>query len=190
MAPFRLGFRVCDRRYPFLWSGPGQRSGRWNQRGDGPVHYLASSPLVAWAEWLRGEEISDPEDLDGVAAALWAVVIPEAWTDAELPEVDLPVDDVLATDAGAMQRRQQAIDHHMAQGALGLRAVSAAMQDPATHPCRRCGDGEEADDSLPEPPQALVLWCGAEQLVGWACVKEGRPSAEVLPFVRHQGRLL
>jgi len=31
VAPHRLGFRVCDRRYPFLWSGPGQRSGGWNQ---------------------------------------------------------------------------------------------------------------------------------------------------------------
>jgi hypothetical protein len=43
VAPYRLGFRVCDRRFPFLWSGPGQRSGRWT--------------------------------LDGVAAALWAVVV-------------------------------------------------------------------------------------------------------------------
>jgi hypothetical protein len=189
MAPYRLGFRVCDRRYPFLWSGPGQRSGRWNQQGDEPVHYLASSPLVAWAEWLRGQEITDPEDLDGVAAALWAVLIPESWSDAELPEVELKIDDVLATDAGARQRRQQAIEHLKAKGALGLRALSAAIQDPSTHSCRRCSDGGEADDDLPEPPQVFVLWCEAKLLAGWACVKQGRPPAELLPFVRHQGRL-
>ena len=123
MTPYRLGFRVCDRRYPFLWSGPVQRSGRWNEQGNEPVHYLASSPLVAWAEWLRGQEISEPEDLDGVAAALWAVLIPESWSDAELPEVDLPIE----------------------------------------------------------------AWCAAKQLAGWACVQAGRPSAELLPFVRHQG---
>ena len=126
MTPYRLGFRVCDRRYPFLWSGPGQRSGRWNEQGNEPVHYLASSPLVAWAEWLRGQEITEPEDLDGVAAALWAVLIPESWSDAELPEVDLPIE----------------------------------------------------------------AWCAAKQLAGWACVQAGRPSAELLPFVRHQGGLL
>jgi hypothetical protein len=184
-----MGFRVCDRRYPFLWSGPGQSTGRWNQAGDAPVHYLASSPLVAWAEWLRGQEISDPEDLEGVAAALWAVVIPEAWTDSELPPVECPVEDVLATDGGAMERRQQAIEYHRARGALGLRALSAAMQDPTTHPCRRCSDGEEADDDLAESPAVFVLWCGAEQLAGWACVKEGRPAAEVLPFIRREGWL-
>jgi len=187
MAPYRLGFRVCDCRYPFLWSGPGQRTGRWNQQGDGPVHYLASSPLVAWAEWLRAQEIREPEDLDGVAAALWAVLIPESWSDVELPEVQLKRRDILATDAAARQRRLQAIEQHKAEGALGLRAVSAAMQDPSTHPCRRCSDGEESDDRLPEAPQVFVLWCGAELLAGWACVKQGRPSAELLPWVRPLG---
>jgi hypothetical protein len=92
MAPFRLGFRVCDRRYPFLWSQPGQPGGRWNRPGDPPRHYLANSPLVAWAEWLRHQEIQDPEDLDGMAAALWAVLIPPDWgleTPAELAESPL-----------------------------------------------------------------------------------------------------
>ena len=88
---------------------------------------------------------------DGVAAALWAVVIPEAWTDAELPEVDLPVDDVLATDAGAMHRRQQAIDHHKAQGALGLRAVSAAMQDPEPIPAAAAAMERKPTTPSPSP---------------------------------------
>jgi len=190
MAPFRMGFRVCDRRYPFLWSAPGQKAGRWNQTGDAPpVLYLASSPLVAWAEWLRGQDINDPEDLEGVAAALWAVVIPEAWTEAQLPEVELSNDVVMATDPQAIERRRQAMKTHKEKGAMGLRAPSAAMQDPSTHPCRRCSDGEEADDVLPETAAVLVLWCGAEQLAGWACVKEGRPSAEVLPFIRREGRM-
>ncbi len=79
MAPFRLGFRVCDRRYPLLWSQSGQPGGRWNRPGDPPRQYLASSPLVAWAEWLHHQVIHDPEDLEGVAAALWAVLIPPDW---------------------------------------------------------------------------------------------------------------
>jgi hypothetical protein len=35
-----IGFRVCDRRFPLLWSGPGQRGGRWNREGEAPIHYL------------------------------------------------------------------------------------------------------------------------------------------------------
>jgi len=100
--------------------------------------------------------------------------------------MDLPIEAVLATDEGARQHRQQAIEHHKTKGALGVRALSAAMQSPFSHPCRRCSDAAEADDSLPEPPQVFVLWCAAKQLAGWACVKAGRPSAELLPFVRHQ----
>ena len=42
MSPFRLGFRVCDHRYPFLWHTAGQQAGRWNRAGDQPVHYLAA----------------------------------------------------------------------------------------------------------------------------------------------------
>ncbi len=117
MAPFRLGFRVCDRRYPFLWSQSGQPGGRWNRPDDPPRHSLASSPLVAWAEWLRHQEIQDPEDLEGVAAALWAVLMPPSWGPEILPLV-------------------------------------------------------------------FVLWCPAESLLGWPCVKEGRPWPEWLPLVR------
>ena len=53
MSPFRLGFRVCDRRYPFLWHTAGQKAGRWNRAGDQPVHYFATTPTVAWAECAR-----------------------------------------------------------------------------------------------------------------------------------------
>jgi len=91
LNPLRLGFRVCDRRHPFLWSGAGQASGRWNRTGDQPVHYLASTPTVAWAEWIRHQEITDPGDLAGVAAALWAVLIPQEWGTRGLDPVALPL---------------------------------------------------------------------------------------------------
>jgi hypothetical protein len=51
-----------------------------------------------------------------------------------LPQVDLPIEDVLATDAGARQRRQQAIKHHKATATLGFRTVLAAMQRKLTIP--------------------------------------------------------
>jgi hypothetical protein len=36
----------------------------------------------------------------------------------------------------------------------------------------------------------FVLWCDAKLLAGWVCVKEGRPSADLLPLIRHQVRLI
>ncbi|MFN9629908.1 MAG: RES domain-containing protein [Cyanobacteriota bacterium] len=187
MAPFRLGFRVCDRRYPFLWSQPGQPGGRWNRPDDPPRHYLASSPLVAWAEWLRHQEIHDPEDLEGVAAALWAVLLPPNWGPETLPLVDLPETVVLSDEAGAQEQRRVAITRLQRQGAQGLQAPTAALIERQSHPCRRCGDGLEEPAALGEPPLVFVLWCPAETLLGWSCVQEGHPWPDLLPLVRRLG---
>lgn len=175
-APFRLGFRVCDRRYPFLWESPGQRAGRWNRAGDQPVHYLASTPLVAWAEWLRHQEIEGPEDLAGIAAALWAVLIPAAWAPRDLPAVALPLQTVLGITPEDQQARLARVAELKRIGAIGLRAPSAALHS---------SDAE----LMAVPADVLLLWCPAEHLVGWCCVPEGRPGADLLPLVRREGRL-
>ena len=57
-----IGFRHADPRYPFLWEGAGQPAARWHAAGDGPAHYFCDTPDGAWAEFLRHEEISDPDD--------------------------------------------------------------------------------------------------------------------------------
>ena len=59
-------FRHADPRFPFLWETASQPAGRWHAPGEGPVHYLADTPDGAWAEFLRHEEIRDPEDLAGI----------------------------------------------------------------------------------------------------------------------------
>jgi len=187
MAPYRLGFRVCDRRHPFLWSLSGQPGGRWNLPGDPPRHYLASSPLVAWAEWLRHQEIHEPADLDGVAAALWAVLLPSDWGVEDLPLVNLPEAVVLADDAAAMEQRRAEINSLQRQGAQGLQAPTAALIQRQFHPCRRSGAGLEQEVVLEEPPLVFVLWCPPETLLGWPCVKEGRPWPQLLPLVRRLG---
>ncbi len=69
------------------------------------AHALASSPLETWAEWLRQQEVHDPEDLEGVAAALGAVLLAPTWGPETLPLVDLPEALVLSDDAGALDRR-------------------------------------------------------------------------------------
>ncbi len=190
MSPFRLGFRVCDRRYPFLWQTAGQQAGRWNCAGDDPVHYLASSPTVAWAEWIRHQEIEDPADLAGVAAALWAVLIPEAWSDQDLRAVDLSMELVLDITPEAEAARLALVDQLKAQGAQGLLAPTAALHhSDAALPCTRVRDGSEEADALPTPAQVILLWCAAELLPGWCCVSEGRPAPELLPLVRREGML-
>ncbi|MBI2403203.1 MAG: RES domain-containing protein, partial [Gemmatimonadetes bacterium] len=82
-----IAYRHADRRYAFLWEGPGQPPARWHQAGDPPTHYLSNTPDGAWAEFLRHEEITDPDDLATVRRALWAVEV----TDAPLPASRLPL---------------------------------------------------------------------------------------------------
>ena len=190
MSPLRLGFRVCDRRYSFLWQSAGQRAGRWNRDGDEPVHYLANTPTVAWAEWIRHQDIEDPADLAGVAASLWAVLIPDHWSEQDLQPVNLPVELVLGTTPEAAGARLALVDQLKAQGAQGLLAPSAALfHSDQVLPCRRVCDGNNQADQLLMPAQVLLLWCAAEQLPGWCCVPEGRPEPELLPLVRREGML-
>ena len=176
MSPFRLGFRVCDRRYPFLWHTAGQ-AGRWNRAGDQPVHYLATTPTVAWAEWIRHQEIVDPADLQGVAAALWAVLIPAHWSDQDLPAGQISMELVLGATPEAENARLALVDQLREQGS-----------DRAL-PCIRVRDGTEHGDALQIPAAMVLLWCAAEQLPGWCCVPEGRPGPELLPLVRREGML-
>jgi hypothetical protein len=190
LSPFRLGFRVCDRRYPFLWQSPGQQAGRWNRAGDEPVHVLANTPTVAWAEWIRHQEIEDPVDLEGVAAALWAVLIPDYWSDQDLQAVNLSTELVLGTTPEAEAARLALVDQLKSQGAQGLLAPTAALHhSDAALPCTRVRDGSEEADALATPAQVILLWCAGDQLPGWCCVPEGRPGPELLPLVRREGML-
>lgn len=185
-----MGFRICDRRYPFLWQTPGQQAARWNRAGDVPVHYLANTPTVAWAEWIRHQEIEDPADLEGVAAALWAVLIPAHWSDRDLQPVKMSMELVLGTTPEAESARLALVDQLKAQGAQGLLAPTAALhRSHEVSPCVRVLGGEEFHDQLPMPAHVILLWCNAEHLPGWCCVPEGRPGTELLPLVRRVGML-
>jgi len=187
LTALQLAFRVCDRRYPFLWSGAGQASGRWNRTGDQPVHYLGSTPTVAWAEWIRHQEITDPGDLAGVAAALWAVLIPQEWGTRDLDPVALPLDQVLDTSPAAQEARLALVGHLKKQGAQGLLAPTAALHDSdRVLPAVRVSNGSEQPERLAMPAQVILLWCEARVLPGWCCVPEGRPGTELLPLVRRE----
>jgi len=190
LTPLRLGFRICDRRYPFLWPGHGQPAGRWNRAGDQPVHYLASTPTMAWAEWIRHQDLHNPDDLAGVAAALWAVLIPADWGHQDLQAAPMAMDQLLDTTAAAQSARFALVEQLKQQGAQGLLAPTAALhRSHEASPCVRVIKGNEQPELLPLPAHVILLWCNAEHLPGWCCVPEGRPDAALLPLVRREGLL-
>lgn len=170
-------FRQVDSRYPFVWTSPAQPPGRWHAEGEGPAHYFADTPDGAWAEFIRHEEITDPNDLATVARTLWAVEI----DDEEATEVVL---DAPALTGG--QDTWPACQAHARDlrsgGATRLTAPSAALLPGAA-------SGVIARTSLePGPPRAgrvLVDFRPDPGFVGWKCVERGGPPADLLPLVRH-----
>jgi hypothetical protein len=158
--------------------------------GDQPAHYLASTPTVAWAEWIRHQEITDPGDLAGVAAALWAVLIPQAWGRGDLEPVAMYLDQVLDTSPEAQDARLALVEQLKQQGAQGLLAPTAALHhSDRALPAMRVSNGNQQPVRLAMPAQVILLWCEAPILSGWCCVPEGRPGAELLPLVRREGLL-
>jgi len=172
-----LLFRHAHPLHPFLWESPAQPPARWHAAGEGPVTYLADTPDGAWAEFLRHEGITDPEDLAGVARALWAVEVeelPEAVPD--LPDAALRggVDSYDACRAEAARLR--------AEGADGLVAPSAALEADAAGGCVVDGGLRPAP---PRTPHTVVLFGRRPDLVGWRACARGRPHPDLLAAVRH-----
>ncbi|HEX2343424.1 MAG TPA: RES domain-containing protein [Vicinamibacterales bacterium] len=171
-------FRQTDPRYPFLWSDAAQLAGRWHAEGEGPVHYFADTPDGAWAEFLRHEEITDPEDIPTIRRALWAVEI----DDQEGTAVSLP-QSVLTGGLDRYPRCQAHARELRARGVRRLVAPSAALLPGGA-------TGREVAHGMERPARrrdgsVIVLIGLPEGLVGWRAVEHGAPPVDVLPRVRH-----
>ncbi len=169
-------FRTCDRRWPFLWEGTGQPSGRWHARGEGPVQYMADTPDGAWAEFLRHEEIDDPAELAGISRALWLI-------DADLDAVQtpsLPRETTTGDESTYSECRAEARRLREA-GAQALVAPSAAL-------IRDGAGGHRVNGGLVDGPtrdgRVFVVFGPRPDFIGWKIVDEGRPPAELLAKVR------
>lgn len=170
-------FRHADPRLPFLWEGAAQPPGRWHNDGEGPANYFADTPNGTWAEFLRHEEIRDPEDLATIRRAIWAVEIgDEPAATSNLPfEVQTggcETHPVCQAEAGRLRAR----------GVTRLDAPSAALRSAGASGWRVSGglrSGPARDG------RTIVLYGPRPALVGWEAAHEGRPSAELLERVRH-----
>lgn len=170
-------YRHNDNRYPFLWEDGSQPGARWHRVGEGPAQYFADTPVGAWAEFLRHEEITDEADLDGVSRAMWAVEVGE-------PNVSEP----LLADAYVRGGRetyaacQEEAARLRGEGGRTLRARAAALKDGGA-------TGWRVELGFREGPKAdgltFVLFGRRPDLVGWLVVDTGRPPSEVLEAVRH-----
>lgn len=174
-------FRQADPRYPFLWSDASQPAARWHADGEGPAHYFADTPDGAWAELLRHEEITDPEDLATLRRALWAVEI----GDDPLKEASLPGADL----TGGVETYEACCSHARrlrVRGTRRLVAPSAALVPGGAA-------GQEVTVGLERPGDSrdgrvVVIFGGPEGLVGWKAIERGAPPVDLLPRVRHLAR--
>lgn len=172
----RLGFRHCDSRMPFLWQSDQQPPARWHREGEGPANYFADTPVGAWAEFLRHEDITDPADLDGVRRSPWVVELP----DEGYARPGLPMR-TLTGGLGSYATCQAEARRLRDGGATRLEAPAAALKPgtargwialPGTMPAAEPRDG------------TVCVLFGPCAAIGWPAVVAGAPPAEVLPLVR------
>lgn len=169
-----IGFRHADPRFPFLREDSSQPAGRWNAAGE-LTHYFCDTPDGAWAEFLRHEEIDDPEDVLTIRRALWAVNIGEAPT----LQPELPRDTLTGGPETWSPCQQWARKHRMV--AKGITAPSAALLPGSAH-------GWRVDGGLQPGPKrdgkVFALFGPRPDLIGWATSVAGRPGVDLLTNVQ------
>ena len=170
-----IAFRHADRRFPFLWENSSQPPARWNAEGE-LTHYLCDTPDGAWAEFLRHEEIDDPQDLLTIRRAMWAVDIGEAPTAGPGGP-----DEILCGNPETWPACQE-LAQQFRGGTDGITAPSAALEPGGA-------TGWRVDGGLQPGPirdgKVFVLFGLRPDLVGWAATIDGRPGEEMLGRVRH-----
>ena len=173
-------FRVCDFRFPFLWTlsaGASQCAARWHAQGEGPVQYFADTPAGAWAELLRHEEITDPGDLAGISARLWAIQI----ADIEIREPNLPQAALTSPPDGYEVCRTEA-RRMRAAGANRMVAPSAALL-PGEAAGFHVGTAGLVRAAFRDG-KVIVHFGALPDAEGWCTADTARPDPELLRQVR------
>lgn len=176
-------FRVCDSRFPFLWTAANdarQRAARWHSQGEGPVQYFAETPAGAWAELLRHEEITDPRDLSGISARIWAVHLDDGL-EARVPELPMAA---MQSEAEGYETCRNEARRLRATGATWLLAPSAALKPGGAAGYQVGPTGLRS--AAARDGKVIVHFGPLPDAEGW-CAAEGRPPRESMEHVRHYG---
>jgi hypothetical protein len=174
-----IWFRNADWRFPFMWDGADQPPARWHAVGRGPVQYASDTPEGAWAEFIRHEGITDPNDLRGVSRSLWALEVD--LDDETLAEPSLAPGNLLG-DLDSYLACQAEAERLHADGASGLISPAAALLYGAA-----CGEVVESGEVRPGPVKdgrTLCLFGPRPHVVGHQCVEAGQPPERVLALTR------
>ena len=171
-----IGYRQVDPRFPFLWETPSQPPGRWHADGEGPVHYFADSADGAWAEFLRLEEITDPDDVTTSRRALWSVeigrkptIVPRLHKSTMIGgEATYP-----ACRAEARRLRKNRVRR--------IIAPSAAMLPRGVYTWKVDGGLKRATST---DGQVIVIFGRAPHLKGAEIAREARPNTDLVSRVR------
>ena len=172
-----IAFRQVDARYPFLWEDSSQPAGRWHADGEGPAHYFADTPDGAWAEFLRHEEITDPDDLRTIQRQMWAVEIGDP--PAELST--LP-SGVLTGGVETYARCQEWSRAMRGRGVRRMGTTSAALTPGGARGVRVDGGVQTSE---PKDGLVIVIFGRPAKLLGWVAAVDARPPDDLLDRVNH-----
>jgi hypothetical protein len=158
----RVAYRQCDSRWPPLWEVTSQSASRWHAAGGGPVQYFADTPIGAWAEFVRHEDLEHPDDYVGSERSLWAFELPDPPT--AKPMLD---DEILLGDEMSYPACQGESERLRSAGEAGLCSPSAALLPGAAAGVQVGGGALHAG-----PVRDGVVWVlfgACPNLVGWQC---------------------
>jgi RES domain len=162
-----------------LWVRSNTRPGRWHAPGDGPTQYLSFTPIGAWADLMRNENLRTEGELLTVHMPLWQVRIDQSnivdYSDFERAEAAGFRAAALIDDD---QERCRAEGKRLRDaGFAGVWAPSAAL--PGEHSLTIFG------------ARVSIDWTATPTLssaVPAEMVTQGSPPAELLRRVRFYGQ--
>ncbi|HZJ10166.1 MAG TPA: hypothetical protein VFD39_10760 [Trueperaceae bacterium] len=173
-------FRQSDPNYPFLWESDAQFAQRWHAEGDGPAHYFTTTADGAWAEFLRHEEIKDPEELKGLRErAVWVVEID--MNSSLFNVIDLPQSVLTGGEETWPECQREAARIRHETGTNMIRVPSAALKYPGATMYYVDGGQKTVDiDS-----EVIVIFGPQPELRAHLAAR-GRPNPRILERVRHR----
>lgn len=169
-------YRLTHPAYSFLWESDEQPPARWHDVGEGPVHYFATTPEGAWAELLRHEEITSPEDLEGLTEqAMWVVHVDDVHLDA--PNLE---EGVLTGGMRTYAECRAEAKRLRNAGSQGMITTSAALE-PGGAVLYRVNGSLELE---PIDSQVVILFGHRPGVTGQLASLGGRPHPRILQHVR------